>query len=79
MVLSGLYRGVVLNTADPQAQGRLQIRVATVGGETALWAERCMPVGGTVARTAAVPVASTVWVAFEAGDMARPVVLGVKP
>ena len=76
MRLPGLYRGVVVNGADPMGRGRLQVQVAAIGGNTLMWAERSVPFGGS--GTAAVGAGTQVWVAFEAGNIEFPVALGVK-
>ncbi|MCB9959175.1 MAG: hypothetical protein H6843_11285 [Rhodospirillaceae bacterium] len=77
MVLSGLYRGVSLGSADPQARGRIQVQVPVLGGNTTLWAERCAAFGS--GGTSQVQAGTVVWVAFEGGDVNRPVALGFKP
>lgn len=74
---SGIYRGIILNSADPQAAGRVQVRVPNVFGAESAWAGVCMPFG---ASTGTRPqIGSQVWVMFEGGDPSRPVVLGAIP
>jgi hypothetical protein len=71
-VYPGLYTGVVASNADPQSQGRLQVRVPAVLGAQVVWAMPCVPVGVT-----AVPaVGHLVWIAFEAGAPEHPVWVG---
>jgi uncharacterized protein involved in type VI secretion and phage assembly len=74
---AGVYRAVVVGMTDPQAEGRLQVQIPSLGGRT-LWAECCVPArrGGGGSRGG---IGTTVWVAFENGDASRPVVLGMKP
>ena len=69
----GVYRGMIVNTADPEGSGRVQVRVPSVLMAT-VWAPVCTAFG---APPNAVPsIASTVLVAFEGGDAQHPVVLG---
>lgn len=70
----GVYRGVVLNAVDPGAAGRVQVRVPSVFGAENAWAPVCTAFGAGT--TSAATIGSDVCVAFEAGDPARPVVLG---
>ncbi len=71
----GIYRGVVVSTADSLQIGRVQVQVPGVCGTALAWALPCLPVF-----SAEVPRAgSGVWVMFEEGDPARPVWLGLLP
>ncbi|MQX36531.1 phage baseplate assembly protein V [Roseospira navarrensis] len=78
MRLAGLYRGTVVNALDPEARGRVQVMVAETGGSAAVWAERCVPLGAAPAGQGAAAVGGQVWVMFEGGDAARPVVMGAR-
>jgi uncharacterized protein involved in type VI secretion and phage assembly len=74
----GIYRGQVASNIDPLNQGRIQVRVADVGGSSTLnWAMPCLPVAGNNMGMFTVPPAgSGVWVAFVQGDADYPVWLG---
>lgn len=71
----GLYRGMVVNNADPENRGRLLLQVPTVTGfrQTA-WAEPSHPSGFPVI---APKPGDPVWAHFVAGDTAHPVWMGV--
>lgn len=77
MVLNGLYRGTAMGGPDPLASGRILVQVAALGGNTTMWAERCAAFGNS--GTAAVGAGTTVWVAFEGGNIQYPVAMGFKP
>ena len=66
--LAGVYRGSIANVDDPAGAGRVQLEIpALLGGELSAWAEPAfvgpIPPG----------VGEACWVAFEAGDITRPV------
>jgi hypothetical protein len=68
----GVYRGIVADSNDPLGTGRVIVSVPTLGVES--WAPVILPpIGGPSAKF---QVGATVIVAFEQGDVARPVVLG---
>jgi hypothetical protein len=71
---ASIYRGVILNTADPNNAGRMQVRVPEVFGAENAWAGVCKPLGS--AGKTGPSIGSQVWVMFEGGDAARPVVMG---
>jgi len=68
----GVYRGVVMNTADPAMKGRLQVNVPGIAGLSAGWASACREYG---AKTTP-PIGTAVWVMFEAGDVSKPIWIG---
>jgi len=72
MAYFGVYRGVVADSNDPNQSGRVQIRVPSLGATA--WAMVASPLGSTP--TVRVQPGTTVVVAFEQGDLSRPVVLG---
>ncbi len=74
----GKYRGTVFNTVDPLSMGRIQALVPEVLGAIPTgWATPCAPVAGLKAGFFAVPpMASGVWIEFEAGDVSRPIWVG---
>jgi uncharacterized protein involved in type VI secretion and phage assembly len=75
----GKYRGIVVDKADPQQVGRVQVRVPAVLGEgVALWALPCLPHGGLSGEGLfTVPeVGAQVWVEFEAGNLEYPIWTG---
>lgn len=75
----GKYRGIVVDTDDPQERGRLRAKVPEVLGtlETG-WALPCAPYAGdTTGLWAIPPVGAGVWIEFEGGgDPSRPVWVG---
>jgi uncharacterized protein involved in type VI secretion and phage assembly len=75
----GLYRGVVTNVNDPESLGRVRAKVHELLGDTGEtdWAFPCVPFGGGGAGWLMLPKTNDpVWIAFEAGDLNRPVWLG---
>lgn len=79
-VFYGKYAGIVTDTQDPQAIGRLRARVPEVFGATEEcgWALPCAPWGGGFNRGffALPEIGDTIWIEFEAGDPARPIWTG---
>ena len=70
----GVYRGIVVNAMDPQASGRAQVRLPWLAAGGDMWAATCTAFGappGSGPR-----VGDEVFIMFEHGDIARPVVLG---
>jgi hypothetical protein len=78
MTYFGKYRGTVVNNVDPMVRGRVQVAVPAVLGDGRLsWAEPCVPYAGDqVGLFAVPPVGANVWVEFEAGDPAYPILAG---
>lgn len=76
----GKYRGIVVDTNDPQKLGRLTLKVPSILGNDVVtgWAMPCVPYGGMKDRGFFfIPeVGSSVWVEFEAGDMEFPIWVG---
>ncbi len=78
MIHHGIFRGICINNMDPQATGRVQVRVPGVfGDQDSSWAMPCRALGTPGA--APPSVGQAVWVMFEAGDASRPVVMGTYP
>ena len=75
--LSGIYRGMVIDTQDPWAQGRLYIQVPDNPGTTG-WAMPCAPYDGS-GSVSTPPTGSNVWIMFEDGDPSYPVWMGWFP
>lgn len=74
----GIHRGTVTQNLDPMLLGRVQVSVPAVLGDGQLaWALPCSPYAGNgVGLFAVPPVGANIWVAFEGGDLDRPIVLG---
>lgn len=74
----GKYRGKVDNNLDPLGQGRVQVKVPAVLGETTLaWAMPCSPYAGPgVGLFMVPPNDANVWVEFEGGDPNLPIWAG---
>lgn len=74
----GKYRGTVAGNLDPLQQGRVQVSVPAVLGDGRLsWATPCVPYAGDkVGLFAVPPVGANVWVEFEGGDPAYPILAG---
>jgi uncharacterized protein involved in type VI secretion and phage assembly len=77
----GVYRGVVTKLVDPRGLGRIQVRLPSLPGRVAggirAWATLVSPYAGDGQGLELLPdVGSDVVVAFEAGDVRRPYVVG---
>ncbi len=72
MAYYGVYRGIVMDSNDPMGTGRAMVSVPTLGQES--WALVALP--PTQGPAARFPVGASVIVAFEQGDVSRPVILG---
>jgi len=68
----GIYRGVVMDNADPQSRMRLLVQVPAVLDTQNNWALPCIPIGATVVPT----IGKGVWILFENGDPDHPVWMG---
>ena len=91
--LYGKYRGIVKDNIDPLKKGRIRAIVPEVASDVLLdWALPCMPYGATINPNSdnqpaeakggfgyfAVPELETgVWIEFEAGNINRPIWVGV--
>lgn len=75
MATFGIFRGIVVNSTDPERRGRIKVRVPQLlGGYETDWAWPCVPVGTT---QASIPAPGKgVWVQFEGGDLQNPVWMG---
>jgi uncharacterized protein involved in type VI secretion and phage assembly len=71
----GKYRATVLNNLDPQLQGRIQVQLGDrYGLFPSTWALPALAFAGIGAAVVALPpIASSVWVEFEAGDPDYPI------
>src|SRR5688500_15272619 len=77
----GVYPAIVTDPVDPQSLGRVEVHFPWLGGaddrDLRAWATLCSPYGDDHQRPMVLPeVSSQVVVAFEAGDLRRPYILG---
>ena len=72
MAYFGLYAATVMNTADPQMKGRMQVALANVPGAASPWAMPCREYRSTTVP----PIGTRVWVMFEQGNLDLPVWIG---
>ena len=77
----GVYPAIVTDVVDPDARGRVQVKLPWLGeqGErdARLWATLCSPYADDDQGLLVLPAVGTqVVVAFEAGDLRRPYVIG---
>lgn len=78
MAFYGKYRGKVENNLDPMQLGRVQVSCpAVLGAGTLSWAMPCTPYAGNgVGLFLVPPVGANVWVEFEGGEPATPILAG---
>ncbi len=71
----GKYRAAVLNNLDPQLQGRIQVQLGDrYGLFPSTWALPAFPLAAIASGVVALPpLASQVWIEFEAGDPDFPI------
>jgi len=77
----GVYPAIVTDPVDPRSLGRVEVHFPWLGGadnrDLRAWATLCSPCGEDHQRPMVLPeVSSQVVVAFEAGDLRRPYILG---
>jgi uncharacterized protein involved in type VI secretion and phage assembly len=74
----GLYPASVTNIVDPERQGRIQVKLAFLGAKGSLaWAKLVTPYAGADQGIEVLPdVDSEVVVAFQAGDVRLPYIVG---
>jgi uncharacterized protein involved in type VI secretion and phage assembly len=76
----GVYPAIVTDIVDPSRLGRIELRFPWLGGDGAsvrAWATLCSPYADDDQGLEVLPsVGSQVVVAFEAGDLRRPYILG---
>lgn len=74
----GLYRAKVVERDDERQRGRIKVQIPSVSGEgKSQWVEACMNTAYDGGGDISVPkVGDTVWIAFEEGDITKPVYVG---
>lgn len=73
-IINGVVRGVITGGSDPSGGGRVYVQLPALAGSGGVWAPVCRAFG---AQGGGGSVGGAVWVAFENGDPAFPVVLGL--
>lgn len=72
----GKHRGVVVDNADPENLGRIEVMLDVLGSRTA-WCMPCVPYAGESFGWFFIPeVGAHVWVEFERGDPSYPIWTG---
>ncbi|BDG73844.1 phage baseplate assembly protein V [Roseomonas fluvialis] len=74
-IINGILRGTITGGGDPSGGGRVQVQLPALAGSGSVWAPVCRAFGGGGGGGGS--VGGAVWVAFENGDPAYPVVLGL--
>lgn len=74
----GLYRAKVVERDDERQRGRIKVQIPSVSGEgKSQWVEACMNTAYDGGGDISIPkVGDTVWIAFEEGDITKPVYVG---
>lgn len=74
----GLYRAKVVERDDEHQRGRVKVQIPSVSGEgKSQWVEACMNTAYDGGGDISVPkVGDTVWIAFEEGNITKPVYVG---
>lgn len=74
----GLYRAKVIQRDDDRQRGRIKVQIPSISGEgKSQWVEACMNTAYDNGGDIAIPkIGDTVWIAFEEGDINKPVYIG---
>ena len=74
----GLYRAKVVERDDERQRGRIKVQIPSILGEgKSQWVEACMNTAYDSGGDLAIPkLGDTVWIAFEEGDVTKPVYVG---
>ena len=75
MATNGVASAVVAEVKDPAGLGRIQIQLSADAGGAKAWARVVSPLGRSLIAIS-LDVGDEVMVAFESGDITRPIVLG---
>lgn len=73
-----VYCALVVANEDPNKLGRLKVRLPSILGDAELWAVPSIPIGVEVNNLQDIvpETGAMVWIAFEGGDLTRPVWIG---